>query len=76
MITLHKFNGEIFTLNASHIETVEEKPDTVITLVNDRKYLVKESMEEVLQKTIEYFSKLHVGAGTLSVERLDRGKDR
>jgi len=50
MITLHKLNGESFLLNATHIETIESKPDTVITLTNDRKYIVKETPEEVLVK--------------------------
>ncbi len=50
MITLHKLNDETFILNASHIETIESKPDTVLTLTNDRKYIVKESPEEVINK--------------------------
>jgi len=49
MITLHKLNDESFILNAYHIETIESKPDTVITLTNDRKYIVKETPEEVIQ---------------------------
>lgn len=54
MIILHKLNGDEFTLNDSHIETIEERPDTVITLVNDRKYLVKETAEEVINLIIKY----------------------
>ncbi len=48
MIRVHRLNGEEFVLNAHHIETMEEKPDTVITLTNDRKYIVKESIEEII----------------------------
>ncbi len=54
MITLHRLNGDQFNLNANKIETIEEKPDTTITLTNERKYIVKESMDEVLQKIIDY----------------------
>ena len=68
MIQLHKLNGDPFTLNAGHIETVEERPDTVITLTNDRKYLVKEGMEEVLEKIIEYFQKIHININRISVD--------
>lgn len=50
MIELHKFNGEPFILNSYHIEIIESKPDTVITLTNDRKYIVKESADEVVEK--------------------------
>jgi len=61
MITLHKMNGEEFILNANHIETIESKPDTTITLVNEKKYLVKESKDEVLYRIYEYYNKVLTG---------------
>lgn len=54
MILLHRLNGDEFALNADLVETIEERPDTTITLVNDRRYIVRESLEEVIQLTIEY----------------------
>jgi flagellar protein FlbD len=54
MVTLHKFNGEEFILNASLIETIDARPDTVITLLNEKKYLVREKAEEITAKIIEY----------------------
>ncbi len=54
MIILHKLNGDEFILNSSHIEVIEEKPDTTITLTNERLYLVKESSDEVVKMIIEY----------------------
>jgi len=54
MIILHKMNGDEFLLNSDHIETVEEKPDTVITLSNDRKYIVREKIEEITAKVVEF----------------------
>lgn len=59
MIKLHKFNGDEFVLNAYHIEVIEEKPDTIITLINERKYLVKESAEEAINLAIEYYRKIN-----------------
>ena len=47
MIELTRFNDTQFTLNADIIETVEETPDTVITLTTGRKVIVKESRQEV-----------------------------
>ena len=41
-------------LNAELIETIEETPDTVITLHNGKKMIVEESMDEVVQKVIDY----------------------
>jgi flagellar protein FlbD len=54
MIILHKMSNDEFVLNSNHIETIEERPDTVITMTNERKYLVKESIDEILKKVKEY----------------------
>ncbi|MFH0974625.1 MAG: flagellar FlbD family protein [Spirochaetota bacterium] len=61
MITLHKFNGDEFVLNASQIEVIEKTPDTIITLMNDKKFIVKESMEEVINRSIDYYHRIHTG---------------
>lgn len=47
MITVTNFKGDTFTLNAMYIEKVEALPDTTITLVNGKKYFVKETEAEV-----------------------------
>lgn len=47
MIDLTKLNGDLVTLNSDLIETVEERPDTVISLSTGRKIIVKESRQEV-----------------------------
>lgn len=57
MIYLHRLNGAEFVLNARHIETLEETPDTIVLLTNDRKYIVKESSQEVIDKIIEFNKK-------------------
>ena len=41
-------------MNAELIKTVEKTPDTLITLTTGDKILVKESMEEVVERAIEY----------------------
>ena len=61
MIVLHKMNGDEIILNANHIETIESKPDTTITLINDKKYLVNESRDEVLSLIYDYFHKVLTG---------------
>lgn len=45
---------EEFILNADLIETIEETPDTVITLTTGRKILVEEAMKEVVYRSVEY----------------------
>ncbi len=64
MIKLTKFNSDTnkkgeFVLNAEIIETIEQTPDTVITLVNGKKLIVDESMEEVVRRVMTYRRALH-----------------
>lgn len=54
VIHLTKLNGTPFVMNAELIETLEATPDTVITLVTGRKYIVKESVDEVRDRCIRY----------------------
>jgi flagellar protein FlbD len=53
MITVTRFNGGAFALNPDLIERVEETPDTVITLVDGAKYVVRESVEEIVASVRE-----------------------
>lgn len=47
MIDVTRISGKPFTLNCDLIETVEESPDTVITLTTGKKIIVKESRQEI-----------------------------
>ena len=59
MIEITKINGSKLLVNTNLIETVEETPDTLITLTNGKKIMVKESRYEVKklisQTRNEYF---------------------
>ncbi len=54
MISLTRLNGITFWLNAELIETVEATPDVVVTLTNGRKYVVRETIEEVVTAIENY----------------------
>ena len=54
MIRVTRLNGEGFALNPDLIERVEAHPDTVAFLVDGTKYVVRESVEDVLQEIREY----------------------
>lgn len=54
MITVTRINGKAMILNAELIRSVEENPDTTITLINGDKMIVLESMQIVVEKTIDY----------------------
>ena len=53
-LTRCKTKDHEFLLNAELIETVEETPDTVITLVSGNKVIVEEDMDEIMRLVIEY----------------------
>ncbi|TFV58757.1 UNVERIFIED_ORG: flagellar protein FlbD [Bacillus sp. AZ43] len=71
MIRVTRLNGEQFALNPDLIERVEGHPDTVAFLVDGTKYVVKESVDEVLAEIREYRAEI------LSTSYLmDRGEYR
>lgn len=59
MITVTRINKTKLVINAEWIETVESTPDTVITLTNGKKYVVTESVEEVVDLVIKYKQKIY-----------------
>ncbi|MCS7186420.1 MAG: flagellar FlbD family protein [Armatimonadetes bacterium] len=54
MILVHRLDGAPFYLNAELVETIEATPDTVIVLVNGHKYIVREPVEEVISRILNY----------------------
>ena len=58
MIRVTGMNSKEFVLNADHIEKIEEVPETLITLINGKKYIVLETLEEVIEEVIRYKNKI------------------
>ena len=54
MIVLTRLNGPPFALNPDLIERVDANPDTVVTLVGGIKYVVAESLDELLDRVREF----------------------
>lgn len=54
MIQLRLINGSEIVLNSDLIEFMEATPDTVISLSNGKKMIVKESVSEVIDKVVEF----------------------
>ncbi|MBO6514659.1 MAG: flagellar FlbD family protein [Phycisphaerales bacterium] len=54
MICVTRLNGQKFILNAELIRTIEENPDTIITLISGEHMVVKETMTEIVRRSIEY----------------------
>jgi len=62
MIRLTRINGRPFVLNAEHIKSIEETPDTLILLLSGEQVLVKEPMDEVVRRAIDYARSVRVFA--------------
>ncbi len=54
MITVTRLNQKSIAINADVIRSVEENPDTTITLINGDHIIVRETMRDVIEKVIEY----------------------
>jgi flagellar protein FlbD len=54
MIRLTRLNGSSIALNSDLIKFVENAPDTVITLINGEKVIVRESTEDLIRKLVEF----------------------
>lgn len=54
MITLTRLNDKPMIVNADLIRSVEQNPDTVITMINGDHIVVKETMQDIVRKSIDY----------------------
>lgn len=61
MITLTRLNGTRICVNTFLIEHLEETPDTVVTLTNGHHFLVRESIDEIVQFAVDYLGGLRDG---------------
>ncbi len=59
MIEVTRLKGTKIIINAEMIETIEETPDTVITLINGKKYVINEKSDIVTQLVIDYKRKIY-----------------
>ncbi len=59
MIKLTRLDGEPFVLNADLIRYVEARPDTFVTLTSGERVVVAETMDDVVEKAIEYQRQKH-----------------
>ncbi|WP_044912615.1 flagellar FlbD family protein [Butyrivibrio sp. WCE2006] len=53
MIEVTRLDGRIILVNENLIETVESTPDTVVLMANGRKFIVKESLSEIMKRCNE-----------------------
>lgn len=58
MITLTRLSGSVFVLNSDLIERIDRTPDTVITLIDGKKYVVAESLDDIVEAVRHYRSQV------------------
>ena len=54
MITVTRLDQRVVVLNADLIKMIEATPDTIITLVNGDTVIIRESVDEVVRRAIDY----------------------
>ncbi len=63
MIQLTRLNGNPIVLNSDLIKTAEASPDTMLTLINGEKIIVREPCEVVTERVLEYRAQLLSAVG-------------
>ena len=58
MIELTRLNGRPIMLNSDLIKTAEASPDTMLTLINGEKMIVREEIPEVVERVMAYRARL------------------
>jgi len=58
MIAVTRLNGNGMVLNSDLIKTAEASPDTMLTLINGEKLIVRETCAEVMERVITYRARL------------------
>jgi flagellar protein FlbD len=54
MIKVTRLNAKELVVNAELIEFVEATPDTIVSMVSGKKVMVTESVDQVIERVIEY----------------------
>jgi len=54
MIQLTRLNGQPLVINSDLIKLIENAPDTVISLVNGEKIVVRETVEQILGRIVQF----------------------
>ncbi|MDQ2992632.1 MAG: flagellar FlbD family protein [Candidatus Eremiobacteraeota bacterium] len=59
MIALVRLNGQPLMVNCDLIESIEATPDTVVTLTSGNKLIVRDTLEQLQAKIVDFKRKIH-----------------
>ena len=69
MIIVTRLNGGLFGVNPDLVQRVESAPDTILTLIDGSKYIVEESMAEVISRVTEHRAVVLARAREIEADR-------
>lgn len=72
MIWLTRLNNRALMVNSDLIKFVEKSPDTVVTLITGEKLIVREPIETVLERVVEFRRSIQAG----TIDQASEGCDR
>lgn len=68
MILVHRLRGEPMFINEDLIESIEARPDTVVTLVDGKKHVLADDPEEIVERARLYRASVLVAVEELRGE--------
>jgi flagellar protein FlbD len=74
VILLTRLNGPVFALNPDLVERADATPDTVITLVDGTKYVVGESLAELVELIRRYRASVVAEAQQMAGQPAEAGR--
>jgi flagellar protein FlbD len=54
MITVTRLDRRVVVINAELVKMIEAAPDTIITLINGDTLIVRETVDEVVSRAVDY----------------------
>jgi flagellar protein FlbD len=70
MIKLRRLNESQIVINTDLIEFIESTPDTVLTLTTGQKLIVADTIDEVIEKVIEFRKRIFPFVRIIQPERV------
>lgn len=66
MIKLTRLNGDPIVINESQIMIIDSIPESKIVFMNREFFIVKETVEEIIEKELEFKQKVFAGSSLLT----------
>ena len=58
MIKVTRLNGKEYYINPHQIESIEVRPDTTLMMLSGKHVVVREKVEDLIEKIVEYRRKI------------------